>query len=124
MKELENNLFDSSKVSKKLVELEDRSLRNILQIVWLTENLNETWDDYDKKVQEVLRHKLNIHDDIESVTVWKNGEDLVNRQLSANLSVLKTGRRCQETKEPRNLYLWRILERYYGNEKISVERGF
>ena len=92
MKGLENDLFHSE-VSKKLIELEDRSQRNILHIGWPTENTSEPWDDCDKKVQEVLRDKLNIQDDIEYVTVWKSGEDLVNRQLSADLSVLKTGRR-------------------------------
>ena len=56
MKELENDLFHSNEVSKILIELEDRSQRNILHIGWPTENAS----DCDKKVQKVLRDKLNI----------------------------------------------------------------
>ena len=54
MKELENDLFHSNEESKKLIESEDRLQRNILHIGWPTENTSETWDDCDKKVQEVL----------------------------------------------------------------------
>ena len=60
MKELENNLSDANEMSEKLIELEDRSRRNNLRIDGLIEKTNENWNDCEKKVQEVLRHKLSI----------------------------------------------------------------
>ena len=54
MKELQNDHLDPNQVSEKLIELEDRSQRNNLRIDGLTENTNETWDDQEQKVQEVL----------------------------------------------------------------------
>ena len=54
MKELEKNLLNPNKVLEKLIELEDRSQRNNLHIDDLTENTNETLNDCEKKIQEVL----------------------------------------------------------------------
>ena len=62
MKELENDLLDPNEVSEKLTELEGRLQRNNPCIHGLTENTNMTWDDSEKKVQEVLQDKLNIQD--------------------------------------------------------------
>ena len=45
--------------------MEDRSRGNNLRIDGLTENTKETWDGCGKNVQEVLRDKLSIQDDIE-----------------------------------------------------------
>ena len=57
MKELENDLLDPNEVSEKSIEIEDRSRRNNLRIEGLIEDKNETWNDCEKKVQEVLRDK-------------------------------------------------------------------
>ena len=65
MKELENDLLDPNEVSEKLTELEGRLQRNNPCIHGLTENTNRTWDDSEKKVQEVLQDKLNIQDNLE-----------------------------------------------------------
>ena len=65
MKELENDLLDPNEVSEKLTELEGRLQRNNPCIHGLTENTNMTWDDSEKKVQEVLQDKLNIQDNLE-----------------------------------------------------------
>ena len=54
MNELENDLLDRNGLSEKLIELEDRSRRNNLRIDGLIENKNKTWDDCEKKAQEVL----------------------------------------------------------------------
>ena len=54
MKELEKNLLNPNKVLEKLIELEDRSQRNNLHIDDLTENTNETLNNCEKKIQEVL----------------------------------------------------------------------
>ena len=65
MKELENDLLDPNEVSEKLTELEGQLQRNNPCIHGLTENTNMTWDDSEKKVQEVLQDKLNIQDNLE-----------------------------------------------------------
>ena len=58
-------LLDPNEVSKKLMELEDRSRRNNLHLDSLTEDHNETWDECERKVQNVLLNKLNIEGNIE-----------------------------------------------------------
>ena len=45
MQVLEDDLLDPNEVSKKLIELKDRSRRNNLRFDGLTEDPNETWDD-------------------------------------------------------------------------------
>ena len=52
-------------MSKKLIELEDRTRRNSLHFNGLTEDPNETWDDCERKVQDVLLNNLNIEGNIE-----------------------------------------------------------
>lgn len=47
------------------MELEDRSQRNNLRTDGLTKNANQTLDDCEKKVQELLADKSSIQDDIE-----------------------------------------------------------
>ena len=50
MQVLEDDLCDPNEVSKKLIELEDRSRRNNLLFDGLTEDPSETWDDCGRKV--------------------------------------------------------------------------
>ena len=64
MQVLEDDLLDPNEVSKKLIELKDRSRRNNLRFDGLTEDPNETWDDCEWKVQDVLLNKLNIEGNI------------------------------------------------------------
>ena len=65
MQVLEDDLLDPNEVSKKLIELEDRSRRNNLHFDGLMEDPNETWDDCERKVQDFLLNKLNIEGNIE-----------------------------------------------------------
>ena len=65
MQVLEDDLLDPNEVSKKLIELEDRSRRNNLRFDGLMEDPNETWDDCERKVQDFLLNKLNIEGNIE-----------------------------------------------------------
>ena len=65
MQVLEDDLLDPNEVSKKLTELKDRSRRNNLRFDGLTEDPYETWDDCERKVQDVLLNKLNIEGNIE-----------------------------------------------------------
>ena len=44
VKAIEDDLLNADEVSAKLVELEDRSRRNNLQIDGIKEEPNETWD--------------------------------------------------------------------------------
>ena len=65
MQVLEDDLLDPNEVSKKLIELEDRSRRNNLHFDGLTKDPNETWDDCERKVQDVLLNKLTIEGNME-----------------------------------------------------------
>ena len=87
MKELENDLLDPNEVSEKLIEIEDRSRRNNLRIDGLIENKNETWNDCEKKVQEVLRDKLSIQDDIEFDRYHRMGKRTRSRPRENYLQV-------------------------------------
>ena len=105
-------------MSEKLIELEDRSRRNDLHIVGLTGNTSETWDDCEKKVQEVLQNKLNIQDDIEIDGCHRMGKRRESgpRTVICRFVRFKDKQRIytakfQETKEHRNLYLSRFLKR-------------
>ena len=60
MQVLQDDLLDPNEVSKKLIELEDRTESNNLRFDGLTEEPNETWDDCEQKVQDVLLNNLNI----------------------------------------------------------------
>ena len=57
---LEGDFLHPNEVPKKLIELGDRSRRNNLHFDGLTENPNETWDDCEQKLQEVLFNNLNF----------------------------------------------------------------
>ena len=50
MKEIIEDLLDSDKVSSKLIELEDSSWRNNLQIDGIAEDQNESWHECEQKV--------------------------------------------------------------------------
>ena len=60
MQVLEGDFLHQNEVPKKLIELGDRSRRNNLHFDGLTENPNETWDDCEQKLQEVLFNNLNF----------------------------------------------------------------
>ena len=49
MQVLGDDLLDPNKLSKKLIELEDRSQHNNFHFGSLTEDPNKTWDDLNKK---------------------------------------------------------------------------
>ena len=48
-----------------MVELEDRSRRNNLQIDGIKEEPNETWEACEQKMQDIIADKLGIESDIE-----------------------------------------------------------
>ena len=56
-------IYDSSDVlTKKCIELEDRSRRNNIRISGVKENEKESWDDCKEKVNNVLENNLNVKD--------------------------------------------------------------
>lgn len=93
MKVLEDDFLDPNEVSKKLIKFEDRSRRNNLHFEGLMGNPNESWDDCEQKVQEVLFNNLNSEDNVEIDRCHRFGNDLAQ---------LKTNKRCKETKGNRN----------------------
>ena len=95
MQVLEDDLLDPNEVSKKLTELEDRSPRNNLRFDGLMEDPNETQDDCERKVQDVILNKLNIEGNIEIDRCHRFGklEDLAHARLFADFSVSKTNKK-------------------------------
>ena len=65
MKGIEDDLLDQNDVSSKLIKLEDRSRRNNLRIDGIEETPNETWEDCEIKMQELIKNKLKINEHIE-----------------------------------------------------------
>ena len=65
MKGIEDDLLDQNDVSSKLTKLEDRSRRNNLRIDGIEETPNETWEDCEIKMQELIKNKLKINEHIE-----------------------------------------------------------
>ena len=65
MKGIEDDLLDQNDVSSKLTKLEDRSRRNKLRIDGIEETPNETWEDCEIKMQELIKNKLKINEHIE-----------------------------------------------------------
>ena len=65
IKGIEDDLLDLNDVSSKLIELGDRSRRNSLRIDGIEETPNETWEDCEIKIQELIKNKLKINEHIE-----------------------------------------------------------
>ena len=65
IKGIEDDLLDPHDVSSKLIELDDRSRRNSLCIDGIEETPNETWEDCEIKIQELIKNKLKINEHIE-----------------------------------------------------------
>ena len=82
MQVLEDDLLDPNEVSKKLIELEDSSRRNNLSFDGQTEDPNETWDDFERKVQDVLLNSLNIEGNIEIDRCHRFGKRRGSRPLT------------------------------------------
>ena len=79
MREMENDLLDPYDVSNKLVEMEDRSRRNNLRFDGLVENSKETWEECERKVQEVISNRLEIEHDVEIKRCHRMGKRKGNR---------------------------------------------
>ena len=110
MEALEDDLLDPNEVPKKLIELEDRFRRNNLRFDGIMEDPNETWDDCERKVQEVLFNNLNIDGNIEidrCHRFWKprgsHPSAIVYRFLC--FKDKKNSSECEVTKRYWNMYI-------------------
>ena len=65
IREIEDDLLDLYDVSNKLVEMEDESWRNNLCFGGLVENPKETWEECERKMQEVISNHLEVEHDLE-----------------------------------------------------------
>ena len=65
IKGIKDDLLDPNDVSAKLIELENISRRNNLRIDGIEETPNETWEDCEIKIQELIKNKLKINEHIE-----------------------------------------------------------
>ena len=61
----EDGLLDPNDVSPKLIELEDRSRRSNVRIDRIEETPNEISEDFEIKIQELIKNKLKITEHIE-----------------------------------------------------------
>ena len=81
-------------ISQKLVEIEDRSRRNNIRIDGIPESYKESWDDCEKKVQDVFTNRLGIENvEIERAHrvagVMKEGTEENNDRRRPRTIVLK-----------------------------------
>ena len=115
MQVLEDDPLDPNEVSKKLIELEDRSRRNNIRFDGLTEDPNEIWDDRERKVQDVLLNKLNIEGNIEINRCHRFGKRRGSRPRTIVCRFLgfkdkqKILQNAKKTKIHRNIYIRGLL---------------
>ena len=93
-------------IRKKVVDLEDRSRRQNLRIDGIKESDNESWEDCQKKVQEMFRTKLNLEETIEIDRAHRSGKRKDNRARTIVLklknyedktTILKKGNLLKDT---------------------------
>ena len=65
LQELGEDVLNPDYVTKKLIELQDRSRRNTIRIDGIEEEQYETWDRCEEKVQKVIKDKLGIEDEVD-----------------------------------------------------------
>ena len=66
IKGIKDNILDPNDVSSKIIESGDRSRRNNLRIDGIEEKPNETWEDCEIEIQELIKNKLEMNEHIES----------------------------------------------------------
>lgn len=77
--EIERDLLDPEDVSKKLIELEDRSRRNNLRIDGIQESDDESWEKCEEDLQNIIKDKLDIDKEIEIDRCHRAGKKQYNR---------------------------------------------
>ena len=72
-------------MTNKLIELEDRSRPNNIRIDGIEEKQYEAWDRCEEKVQQVIKDRLGIEDEVEIHRYYrmkKSGNDRSNNEIS------------------------------------------
>ena len=110
VKAIETDLLNADEVSDKLVELEDPSRRNNLQIGGIEESPDETWGTCENKIKDVIKEKLDIETDVELDRCHRMGKKRGNRprtlicrftKFKDKQCVLSNGRKLKGT----NIYI-------------------
>ena len=140
IKGIEDDLLDPNDVSSKLIELEDRSRRNNLRIDGIEEIPNETWEDCEIKIQELIKNKLKINEHIEidrchrlskkknqnrprtiicRITKFKEKQKILkNAKLLKNTGIFIYEDFCKDTMELRK-ELWQEVLEYRRQNKFA-----
>ena len=82
IKEFEDDLLDPNDVSSILIELEDRSWRNNLWIDGIKETPNETREDCEIKIKELIKDKLKMNEHIEIDRCHRLSKKIIESFLS------------------------------------------
>ena len=85
IQELGEDVLDPDYVTNKLIELEDRSRPNNIRIDGIEEKQYEAWDRCEEKVQQVIKDRLGIEDEVEIHRYYrmkKSGNDRSNNEIS------------------------------------------
>ena len=72
-------------MTNKLIELEDRSRRNNIRIDGIEGKQYEAWDRCEEKVQQVIKDRLGIEDEVEIHRYYqmkKSGNERSNNETS------------------------------------------
>ncbi|XP_065642142.1 uncharacterized protein LOC136073830 [Hydra vulgaris] len=104
-------------IKDKLAELEDRSRRNNLRFNGIQESENETWEESEKKIHELLNSRLGINNNIIIERAHKTGKlnyggKMKNRTIFVKFLNYKDKQTIMENYS--KLKLW--TERLYINE--------
>ena len=74
-KNLKTEVQALEKMKEKLIDLENRSRRNNLRIDGIKENAKESWNEWEMKIQKLLKKKLHMHEKIEIEQAHRSGND-------------------------------------------------
>ena len=140
IKGIQDDLLDPNDVSSKLIELKDRSRRNNLRIDGVEETPNETWEDCQIKIQELIKNKLKINECIEigrchclskkkhqnclrtiicRITKFKEKQEILkNAKLLKNTGIFVYEDFCKDTMELRK-ELWQEVLEYRRQDKFA-----
>ena len=79
---------ETNELKEKIRDLEDRTRRNNLRIDGVKESEKETWEDTEKKVNEIFKHKLGITTHVKIERAHRTGKTKSDRQKERTI-VLK-----------------------------------
>ncbi|XP_065681574.1 uncharacterized protein LOC136095214 [Hydra vulgaris] len=119
--ELTDNIKFNDKnndVKDKLAELEDRSRRNNLRFNGVEESENESWEDGEKKIQEVLKSKFGFTNNLEIERAHRTGKK--EKGVKKNRTIIVKFLNYKE----RNAVFEKFIKLKLWNEKLYVNEDF